>query len=199
MRMRIGILGGTYDPIHNGHIHIGQHVADQLGLTQILLIPSRTPPHRPAPQATSQQRMAMCQLAAPGDPRFGVSDIELRRSGPSYTIDTLEALAYEAATLLLILGADAAALLPQWYRAPDLGRVCELVVVNRPGTAIDSTPIVTAIPTLAGRVHTIHAPEYDVSSSMVRQRCAAGQSITDLVPPRVAEYIAHHGLYRSAS
>lgn len=197
--MRIGILGGTYDPIHNGHIHIGQHVAEQLGLTQIILIPSRTPPHRPTPQATSQQRIAMCKLAASRDLRFGVSDIELQRTGPSYTIDTLEALAQPETTLLLILGADAAALLPQWYRAPDLGRVCELVVVNRPGTAIDCTPIVTAIPTLVGRVHTVHAPEYDVSSSMVRQRCAARQPISDLVPPQVAEYIAHHGLYRSAS
>ena len=197
--MRIGILGGTYDPIHNGHLHIGRQVAEQLGLAQILLIPSRTPPHRPAPQATSQQRIAMCALAAATDPRFQVSDVELLRTGPSYTIDTLESLARPDTSLMLILGADAAALLPQWYRAADLGDVCELVVVNRSGAAIALDPIRTAIPSFAGRIHTVSAPAYDVSSSLLRQRCTAGLPISDLVPPRVADYIAQNGLYRSAS
>ena len=197
--MRIGILGGTYDPIHNGHLHIGRQVAEQLGLAQILLIPSRTPPHRPAPQATSQQRIAMCALAAATDPRFQVSDVELLRTGPSYTIDTLESLARPDTSLMLILGADAAAFLPQWYRAADLGDVCELVVVNRSGAAIALDPIRTAIPSFAGRMHTVSAPAYDVSSSLLRQRCTAGLPISDLVPPRVADYIAQNGLYRSAS
>jgi nicotinate-nucleotide adenylyltransferase len=197
--MRIGILGGTYDPIHNGHLHIGKQVAEQLGLAQILLIPSRTPPHRPAPQATSQQRLAMCALAAATDARFQVSDVELLRTGPSYTIDTLESLARPGTTLLLILGADAAALLPQWYRAADVGDVCELVVVNRSGAAIALDPIRSAIPSFVDRIHTISAPAYDVSSSLLRQRCAAGLPIGDLVPPRVADYIAQNGLYRSTS
>ena len=143
--MRIGILGGTYDPIHNGHLHIGRQVATQLGLAQILLIPSRTPPHRAAPQASSLQRLTMCTLAAGADSLFRVSDIELQRTGPSYTIDTLEALATPDTQLTLILGADAAALLPQWYRAADLGTLCELAVVNRPGSTCDDAAITRAI------------------------------------------------------
>jgi nicotinate-nucleotide adenylyltransferase len=101
-------------------------------------------------------------------------------------------------TLFLILGADAAALLPQWYRAADLGAYCTLVVVNRPGSAIDFDPILTRIPTFVDRVHRVSAPEYAVSSSLIRQRWNAGLSISDLVPPRVADYIAQNGLYRSA-
>jgi nicotinate-nucleotide adenylyltransferase len=197
--MRIGILGGTYDPIHNGHLHIGRQVAAQLGLAQILLIPSRTPPHRAAPLASSQQRLAMCTLAAGADPLFRVSDIELQRTGPSYTIDTLEALATPDAQLTLILGADAAALLPQWYRAADLGAHSELAVINRPGSTCDDAAITRAIPSFGGRLHMIVAPAYDISSSVIRQRCVASLPIDDLVPPPVADYIAQHGLYRSAA
>jgi nicotinate-nucleotide adenylyltransferase len=197
--MRIGILGGTYDPIHNGHLHIGRQVAAQLGLAQILLIPSRTPPHRAAPLASSQQRLAMCTLAAGADPLFRVSDIELQRSGPSYTIDTLEALATPDTQLTLILGADAAALLPQWYRAADLGAHSELAVINRPGSTCDDAAITRAIPSFGGRLHMIVAPAYDISSSVIRQRCVASLPIDDLVPPPVADYIAQHGLYRSAA
>ena len=197
--MRIGILGGTYDPIHNGHLHIGRQVATQLGLVQILLIPSRTPPHRAAPQASSQQRLAMCTLAAGADPLFRVSDIELQRTGPSYTIDTLEALATHDTQLTLILGADAAALLPQWDRAADLGALCELAVVNRPGTTCDDAAITRAIPAFVGHMQKVVAPACDISSSRIRQRCAASLPIDDLVPPAVANYIAQHGLYRSAA
>jgi nicotinate-nucleotide adenylyltransferase len=197
--MRIGILGGTYDPIHNGHLHIGRQVAAQLGLAQILLIPSRTPPHRAAPLASSQQRLAMCTLAAGADPLFRVSDIELQRTGPSYTIDTLEALATPDTQLTLILGADAAALLPQWYRAADLGAHSELAVINRPGSTCDDAAITRAIPSFGGRLHMIVAPAYDISSSVIRQRCVASLPVDDLVPPPVADYIAQHGLYRSAS
>ena len=197
--MRIGILGGTYDPIHNGHLHIGRQVAAQLGLAQILLIPSRTPPHRAAPQASSQQRLAMCILAAGADPLFRVSDIELQRTGPSYTIDTLEALTTPDTQLTLILGADAAALLPQWYRAADLGAHSELAVINRPGSTCDDAAITRAIPSFGGRIHMIVAPAYDISSSVIRQRCVASLPIDDLVPPPVADYIAQHGLYRSAA
>jgi nicotinate-nucleotide adenylyltransferase len=195
--MRIGILGGTYDPIHNGHLHIGRQVAAQLGLAQILLI--RTPPHRAAPLASSQQRLAMCTLAAGADPLFRVSDIELQRTGPSYTIDTLEALATPDTQLTLILGADAAALLPQWYRAADLGAHSELAVINRPGSTCDDAAITRAIPSFGGRLHMIVAPAYDISSSVIRQRCVASLPIDDLVPPPVADYIAQHGLYRSAA
>jgi nicotinate-nucleotide adenylyltransferase len=141
----------------------------------------------------------MCTLAAGADPLFRVSDIELQRTGPSYTIDTLEALATPDTQLTLILGADAAALLPQWYRAADLGAHSELAVINRPGSTCDDAAITRAIPSFGGRLHMIVAPAYDISSSVIRQRCVASLPIDDLVPPPVADYIAQHGLYRSAA
>ncbi len=195
--MRIGILGGTYDPIHNGHISIGRQVALHLDLAQILLIPSHTPPHRAAPHASSQQRLAMCTQAAADEAGFRVSDIELQRTGPSYTIDTLIALSRPDWELTLILGADAAALLPQWYRAADIGGLCHLAIVNRPGTQLEVATLTAAIPSFGGRIHPIVVPELAVSSSTIRHNCAAGLPIDDLVPPLVADYIARHGLYRS--
>ena len=195
--MRIGILGGTYDPIHNGHLAIGQRVAAQCSLDQVVLIPSNVPPHRPAPQVTPQQRLAMCTLAAATDPLFRVSDIELQRSGPSYTYDTLLALAAPQSTLFLILGADAAALLPQWYRAAEIGFLCELVIVDRPGSTCDTDPIVAAIPAFRGTIHRVTDNKLDVSSSAIRDRLRDGGDVQDMIPPAVAAYIAAHGLYRS--
>lgn len=196
--MRIGILGGTYDPIHNGHLAIGQRVAAQCGLERIVLIPSNVPPHRPAPHASPAQRLAMCVLAAATDPLFTVSDIELQRTGPSYTYDTLVALSNAHDTLLLILGADAAALLPQWHRASELGFLCELVIVDRPGSVCDTAPILAAIPAFAGHIHRVTDNKLTVSSSEIRTRLASGAALDDMIPATVAAYIADHGLYRSS-
>ncbi|MFM2032108.1 MAG: nicotinic acid mononucleotide adenylyltransferase [Chloroflexota bacterium] len=195
--MRIGILGGTFDPIHNGHLAIGRRVAAQCQLDRIILIPSSVPPHRPAPHADATQRAALCRLAADADPLYSVSDIELTRSGPSYTYDTLAALATPSDTLFLILGGDAAALLPQWYRAAELGFLCELVVVDRPGSACDTAAIETAIPAFAGHIHRVTDNKLTVSSSEIRARLARGAAVDEMIPPAVADYIATEGLYRS--
>jgi nicotinate-nucleotide adenylyltransferase len=197
--MHIGILGGTFDPIHRGHVAIAQTAMARLRLDQLLLIPSSTPPHRPAPQATPQQRLAMCQLVDEIIPQTHVSDIELQRTGPSYTIDTLRALTQPGQRLTLILGADAALLLPQWYQANQLTSYADIAIMTRIGTSIDLDALITQLPSLAGHVHLIPWDGMDVSSTRIRQRCANNEPINHLVTPAVATYIAHHGLYRSPS
>ncbi|MBM4412903.1 MAG: nicotinate (nicotinamide) nucleotide adenylyltransferase [Chloroflexi bacterium] len=195
--MHIGILGGTFDPIHRGHVAIARTAMAHLHLNQLTLIPSNTPPHRPAPHATPHQRLAMCQLVDEIIPQTHVSDIELQRTGPSYTIDTLRTLAQPHQRLTLILGADAALLLPQWYQADHLTTYADIAIMTRVGTTIDVDDLIRRLPSLADHIHLIPWPGMDVSSTIIRQRCAANQPIDDLVTPAVATYIAHHGLYRS--
>ncbi|MFZ9858181.1 MAG: nicotinate (nicotinamide) nucleotide adenylyltransferase [Roseiflexaceae bacterium] len=197
--IHIGIFGGTFDPIHRGHVAIAQTAMAHLRLDQLILIPSNTPPHRPAPMATPQQRLAMCQLVDESIPHTYVSDIELKRNGPSYTIDTLRALAQPHQRLTLILGADAALLLPQWYQADQLTIYADIAIMTRIGTTIDTAALIIQLPSLAGHMHLIPWPGMEVSSTRIRQRCGNNQPIDDLVTPAVAAYIAHHGLYRSPS
>lgn len=197
--MHTGILGGTFDPIHRGHVAIARTAMAHLRLDQLILIPSNTPPHRPAPHATPHQRLAMCQLVDEIIPQTQVSDIELQRTGPSYTIDTLRALAQPHQRLTLILGADAAVLLPQWYQADQLTTYADIAIMTRVGTAVDIDDLIRRLPSLADHVHLIAWPGMDVSSTTIRRRIAANQPIDDLVTPAVATYIAHHGLYRSPS
>lgn len=190
---RIGILGGTFDPIHSGHIAVARVAVAALGLEQLYIIPNRAPPHKPAPHASDTQRMQMVQLACVPYPQWAVSDSELRRSGPSYTIDTLKEFATLDCQLVLILGADAAALLPLWYHANQLGTYCTVAVIHRSGSVFDDQQIRQQLPNLV--ITQIAWAGMDVSSSTIRQRCANGVSITDLVPASVADYIHQHHLY----
>ena len=193
--MRIGILGGTFDPIHNGHLAIADIARTRASIDRMLFVPNRTPPHKPAPFANEQHRVAMLELALADTPAYTWSDIELRRTGPSYTIDTLRALATPSQRLVLILGSDAAALLPQWYQAQVIGDYCDVVVLSRHGAPVDHQSIHHALPNLT--LHMIQWAGMDVSSSDIRMRCQRNASIRPYVPAAVADYIAHHELYRS--
>ncbi|MFM7679314.1 MAG: nicotinate-nucleotide adenylyltransferase [Roseiflexaceae bacterium] len=193
--MRIGILGGTFDPIHNGHLAIADVARTRANIDRMLFIPNRTPPHKPAPFASEQHRVAMLELALAATPADTWSNIELQRTGPSYTIDTLRALATPSQQLVLILGSDAAALLPQWYQAHALGAYCEVVVLSRHGTPFAHQSICHTLPNLT--LHMIEWAGMDVSSSAIRMRCQRRASIHQYVPASVADYIAHHELYRS--
>lgn len=196
--MRIGILGGTYDPMHVGHLAVAQTAVAALALDQLLIIPSRTPPHKPAPATTPDQRLDMCRLTCADIRQCVVSDIELQRSGPSYTIDTLRELARPGRQLLLLLGVDAVQILPQWYAADQIGRYAELVIVPRSGNDAPMLHhVAEALPSLQGRIQTIAGPGIAVSSSDIRDRCARGLSIDGLVHPAVARYIATHQLYHT--
>lgn len=198
---RLGILGGTFNPPHLGHLLIAQEAYDQVGLDEVLFMPVATPPHKdaagdPGPDA----RLAMVAAAIQDDARFAASDLEIRRGGPSYTVDTLRALhaTFPGSELTFIVGGDMAASLPTWRDPADVVSLARLAVAEREGTRrADILERLATVPGAVERVDFFDLPRIDFSSSLVRRRVAADRPITYLVPDRVAGYIAQHGLYRS--
>lgn len=202
--MKVGILGGTFDPIHLGHLEAASTASESLSLDRVVLLPSRTPPHRSLePRASVYHRFAMTALAAAGRPALIASDLELRREGPSYTALTLEALHHEGfapAQLYFIVGADAFAEIDTWYDYPRVLSLANFVVVSRPGASFARAELIpnpqSPIPSCASTsVMYVDASTPDVSSTDIRRRVASGESIEGLVPPGVAEHIRRHRLY----
>ena len=212
---RTGILGGTFDPIHRGHLDVAEAARGALGLDTVLLIPSRVPPHRTTPpRASGYHRFAMTALAIAGRDGLRVSDMELLSPAPSYTSTTLERMAragHDRSTLFFITGADAFAEIATWHDYPAFLDCCHFIVVSRPG--LPSGQLRDRLPTLAPRMQSpldtpsgtgpdeaatvwlVDASTHDVSSSEIRVAVAAGRSIADAVPPTVAAYIERHALY----
>jgi nicotinate-nucleotide adenylyltransferase len=194
---RIGLLGGTFDPIHAGHLAAAHVAVSCARLDRVLFVPAGQPPHRPPAVASAQERLEMCKLAIAGESRFEVSDIELRRSGPSYTVATLADLRSRApgAGLFLILGWDAARLFPTWHRPEDVRALASILVIGRPGAgALSETDLQTA--GLGGEGVTLCLePTPDISASDIRRAVAAGESISDKVAAAVERYIAANRLY----
>jgi nicotinate-nucleotide adenylyltransferase len=194
---RLGLFGGTFDPPHDGHVAVARDVADALSLDRVLWIPVGIPPHKdPAGITPGPIRLEMARAAAQADPRFQVTDLELRRRGPSYTVDTLRALArgYPGARLFLILGADQIRTFEHGWKEPlEVLRLATLVLMDREG---DVAPAVA--PDLPGMDRALHVPvtRMDVSSTAVRARVAAGQVVADLVPPGVWAVMERESLYR---
>ena len=202
--MKIGILGGTFDPIHLGHLEAASAARRALSLDRLLLLPSRTPPHRSTePRASVFHRFAMAALAA-AERDMSVSDLEVRREGPSYTALTLEALHREGFApreLFFITGSDAYADLGTWHDYPRILQLANFVVVSRPGAPHVSdvipdpqSPIPDVHPT-EPEVLSVEANTPDVSSTDIRRRVGAGESIDGLVPSSVAGHIRRHHLY----
>ena len=185
--MRIGVLGGTFDPIHLGHLAAARAAIECAHLDRVLVIPTGVPPHRPATVASAEHRLEMSRLATQGDDRFEVSDIELRRQGASYTADTLRELhaRHPSDELFLILGWDAAKLLGTWHEPDEVRQLSRLIVVTRPG----SGPPATTSEILCER------PTPDISGSALRRAIARGENVEDRLPAAVARYIAKNGLY----
>ncbi len=198
-RLRLGILGGTFNPPHIAHLICAQEAHRELALDQVLLIPAAIPPHKPVEREPgAAHRLAMCRLAVAADDRLAVSDLELRRDGPSYTVDTLQELSRNAPhdELVLILGGDIAAGLPDWRRPERVLELATVAVAKRRGTprgAVDR-----ALGGLPGgdRARFFAMPRIGISSTMVRRRVSAGDPIRYIVPDQVLEYIERHGLYR---
>ena len=201
---RIGMLGGTFDPIHAGHLGLARVALDQLGLDRILFVPAGRPPHKRGRQITSAaDRLAMVELAIAGEPRFAVSPIEIERPGPSYTSDTAEALIAEPDSgerpieLTVILSAESFADLPSWHEPARLLRLARIAVAPRPGHPAPTPAwLAQRLPGFAERIDVLEGPHLDISASDIRGRIAAGRPIEGLVPPSVAEYIEAHHLYR---
>jgi nicotinate-nucleotide adenylyltransferase len=196
--VRVGILGGTFNPPHLGHLVCAQEAYRELELDRVTLIPTHIPPHKPMEhEPGAHHRSEMCRLAVADDERFDVSDIELGRDGPSFTVDTLEQLTREAPNteLVLIVGGDIAVGLPQWREPERVLELATLAIAKRRGTTRAS--IDTALRGLRGgeRARFFQMPRVGVSSTMIRRRVSAGQPIRYLVPDRVSQYIDRHGLY----
>jgi nicotinate-nucleotide adenylyltransferase len=198
---RLGILGGTFDPIHFGHLDAADAARRALQLDRVLLIPSFDPPHRPTdPMASGFHRFALVALAIQGNDALSASDMELTRTGPSYTADTLRAVArqgWRPSQIFFILGSDAFAEIATWREYPAVLDTANFVVIARPGTTLDAATART--PSLRERlgqsIFLVEARTRDVSSSTIRARLATRQPIDDLVPAAVARHIAAHHLY----
>jgi nicotinate-nucleotide adenylyltransferase len=196
--VRLGILGGTFNPPHLGHLICAQEARVQLGLDRVVLIPARIPPHKPVEEEPgAEHRLKLCRLAVAGDPALEVSALEIAREGPSYTVDTLEELHARTpdSALFLIVGGDVAAGLPQW-RAPE--RVLSLAtvaVVKRRGTARRSVREALAALDAGERAEFFRMPRVGISSTEIRGRVRTGRPIRYLVPDAVAGYIHEHHLY----
>jgi nicotinate-nucleotide adenylyltransferase len=197
--VRIGVFGGTFNPPHLAHLVCAQEAYGQLGLDRVLLIPVFTPPHKPLEDDPGpEHRLELCRMAVDGDDRFAVSDLETARPGPSYTVDTLRELhANEPdSELFLILGGDVAAGLPRWRSPESVVTLATPAVANRRGTP--RAQVVAGLSELPGaeRARFFSMPWIGVSSTMIRRRVKAGQSIRYLVPDAVAAYIQAKGMYR---
>jgi nicotinate-nucleotide adenylyltransferase len=196
--VRIGILGGTFNPPHLGHLVCAQEAHRELELDRVILIPARVPPHKPLDDEPGpEHRLELCRLAVRDDDRFGVSEIELEREGPSFTVDTLQELRSKAPNteLWLIVGGDIAAGLPGWRDPERVLELATLAVAKRGGTARSSVD--GALAGLAGgdTAAFFRMPRIGISSTMVRRRVRAGQPIRYFVPDPVADHIARHRLY----
>jgi nicotinate-nucleotide adenylyltransferase len=196
--VRLGILGGTFNPPHLGHLVCAQEAYVQLHLDRLMLIPTRIPPHKPVDEEPGpEHRLELCRAAVADDERFSVSDLEVTREGSSYTVDTLEALKSLApdTELFFILGGDVAAGLPQWHEPERVLSLATLAVAGRRGTSQAS--VKQALGQLQGgeRTQFFRMPRIGFSSTMVRDRVREGQPIKYIVPDAVAGYIKEHGLY----
>lgn len=197
-RPAIGLMGGTFDPVHVGHLAIAEEARDALGLERILFVPAGSPPHKPASEVTAtHHRVALVALAIEDNPAFELSRIEVDRPGPSYTVDTVERLA-EDAEVTVILSAETFRELPTWHEPERLFAAAFVAVVPRDGyPAPDPGWLSETFPGREGRVRFLEGPRLGLSSTDIRARVAAGRSIRYLVPPAVEAYIASNGLYRT--
>jgi nicotinate-nucleotide adenylyltransferase len=197
----LGILGGTFNPPHLGHVAIARHALSELGLERVLLMPARIPPHKLTEQDPGpEHRLRMCRLAVDEIPGLSVSELEVKRDGPSYTVDTLQAIhaSHPEAELTFIVGTDVACTLPTWREPAKVLELASLAVAVRAGdTRQDVLDTVVSLNGSAGALRFLDMPVMDVSSSMVRQRVARGKAVEDLLGPAVARYVAEHGLYGS--
>ncbi len=196
---RIGLLGGTFDPPHLGHLIMASVMADALGLSRVWFVPAADPPHKQGRRITrAAQRVAMLRLAIAPDERFALSLIDIERPGPHYSVDMV-ALARQRepdARFYFLMGSDSLQDVPHWYAPERLIALCELAVLERPGYPLDLTAVEEALPGITARTVPVEGPGIMLSATAVRARVQAGESIRYLVPSAVERYIEAEGLYR---
>jgi len=196
---RIGILGGTFDPPHIGHLILAQHALDAIGLSQLLFVPAADPPHKQQEdKAPVEDRLAMLDCAIMDNPQFAISRVDVDRPGPHYSVDMVRLLQaeYPQAELFFVMGGDSLRDLPKWHLPQELIRLCKIAVMRRPQSTISPDMHHDILPELADRLTIVDAPLIDISSTTIVARCAAGKSVRYLVPDAVLAYIKDHQLYR---
>ena len=207
--MKLGLFGGTFDPVHYGHLDVARAARRALGLDAVWVIPARLPPHRASPLASAAHRFAMAAIAVAAEDGLQVSDIEMDTPGPSYTVETLDsinALGIPAGSVYLVTGADAFRDIPTWKGFPELLDRCHFVVVSRPGAlAPDLRHLIPSLqdrmidapwrPPVRPGIFLVDVPTAPVSSTDVRRAIAEGTTLSGLVPDGVAAHITRHALY----
>ena len=200
--MRVALFGGTFDPVHRGHLAIAKAAADALGLDEVLFAPAGRQPLKPEGTPTAfADRVAMAGLACEVDARFAVSEVDAPRAdgSPNYTVDTVARLLEQSANerLFVLVGADSFLDLPRWREPERLLGLAEWIVVSRPGFSLDHLSASQQTYAALGRVHLLESVHEDVSATELRTRLEQGEDCHDLVPEAVLEYIRKHGLYRT--
>lgn len=203
----MALFGGSFNPVHHGHLIIARSIAEALDVNEVVLLPTHSPPHKDARGlAQTEYRMEMVRLAVEGDPLFSVSDHDATCEGPSYTVKTIKHFRQnlpEETELLWIIGADSLLELHTWFQVATLVTSCRIVTAHRPGSPLaELTTLEEMVGTEATRKlrsDVIDTPHIDISSTHIRKRVAQGQSIRYLVPTTVAEYINQHRLYNTAT
>lgn len=199
MAKRIGIMGGTFDPIHNGHLAIAQSVAEQLDFDLVLFIPTGNPNFKQGKNVTpAQVRARMVELAIAGYENFKLDTCEIDRPGVTYSADTLEELTsrFLGAEFFFIMGGDSAATLVHWRRAEELAALCHIVVVQRPGQSMQLVREALENSPIDFSVRYVDVPQIDVSSTLIRERVKRGDTVQDILPRAVADFIEKQGLYK---
>lgn len=197
--MRLGVFGGTFDPIHIGHLLLAEEAWDRLDLEQVLLAPAADPPHkRELGKSPAQQRVEMVTLAIAGNPRLALSRIDVDRPGPHYSLDMVRLLMAQYGPdteLHFLMGLDSLADLPTWHKPLELMRACTLVAFDRPGVAFDWDTLERALPGVRQQVVVLPMPQIELASSDLRRRVREGRPWRYQVTPAVDQYIREQGLY----
>ncbi|MEW6172835.1 MAG: nicotinate-nucleotide adenylyltransferase [Bacillota bacterium] len=197
--MRLGLMGGTFDPIHYGHLAAAEAVRHELELVKVVFVPAGQPPHKTGHQVSpAVHRVAMVRLAVASNPLFELSDIEVGRPGPSYTVDTVSAYRclYPEAEIYFLTGTDAVAEIASWHRFDELLKLCRMISAVRPGCAREVQDRLAQLPeSIRCRIRLVEVPGVAVSSTEIRDRVRLRKPVKYLLPETVEEYIIQHGLY----
>lgn len=197
---RVGIMGGTFDPIHLGHLVIANEVLNIYKLDEIIFVPAGNPPHKVGMRASSWDRFLMTNIATMSNNKFSVSDIELKNTGKSYTLNTLKAFhnIYAETEFFFITGTDAVINLPNWHEPKELLKLCKFIAVSRPGLSKENveSKIEEIRKTFNGHIELLHVPMLEISSTDIRERISEGISAKYLLPESVEQYIIKNNLYR---
>ncbi len=196
---RMGVFGGTFDPIHIGHLVLAEEAWFELGLRKVLFVPAGDPPHKSHRYLTPGfHREAMVRLAIGGNPHFEIDRTDLERPGPHYAVDMVRIIRSrlgEDTEIYFLVGLDSLIDLPRWYKPQELLKICRFVALSRPGYRLDWDELETVLPGVRERVHLLNMPELEIASHVLQQRVREGRPIRYQVPRTVEEYIRKHNLY----